>query len=200
MKIYVASSWRNVHQPKVVEVLRSAGHEVYDFKNPAPGDNGFGWRQVDPDHQHGEPVTAKRWRRMVDHPIALKGYAYDMGAMKWADACVYVLPCGRSASFEAGWFLGQGKPLVVLAFEPMEPELMFREAAIVGSLAEMLDAVTSAATPPILGDAMAAAVPPPGVATPTAWLCINERCDRPTECRAKNDCLAKRAATPGREP
>jgi hypothetical protein len=148
MKIYVASSWRNDHQPKVVEVLRAAGHDVYDFRNPKPGNTGFSWRQVDAEHAHGEPVTAERWRRMVDHPIALEGYALDMGAMKWADGCVYVLPCGRSASFEAGWFLGQGKPLVVLAFDPMEPELMFREAAIVGSLAEMLDAVTRASTPP----------------------------------------------------
>ena len=142
MKIYVASSWRNEHQPKVVEVLRSAGHEVYDFKNPAPGNQGFSWRQTEtPGYQHGDKVPADLWRRMVDHPVALEGYALDMGAMKWADACVYVLPCGRSASFEAGWFLGQRKPLVVLAFEPMEPELMFREAAIVGSLAEMLDAL-----------------------------------------------------------
>lgn len=125
----------------MVRVLTSAGHEVYDFKNPAPGDNGFGWRQVDPSHDHGEPVTAERWRRMVDHPVALKGYAHDMGAMKWAELCVYVLPCGRSASFEAGWFLGAGKRLVVLALEATEPELMFREAAIVGSLADMLDVV-----------------------------------------------------------
>ncbi|HVZ89588.1 MAG TPA: hypothetical protein VHG72_21685 [Polyangia bacterium] len=142
MKIYVASSWRNAHQPKVVEVLRSAGHEVYDFRNPRPGNEGFSWRSVDPAHKHGEPVTAAQWRRMVDHPVALEGYALDMGAMKWAEACVYVLPCGRSASFEAGWFLGQGKPLIALTFEPTEPELMFREATIVGSLAEMLDAVT----------------------------------------------------------
>ena len=36
MKIYVASSWRNAQQPAVVARLREAGHEVYDFRNPAP--------------------------------------------------------------------------------------------------------------------------------------------------------------------
>lgn len=41
MKIYVASSWRNERQPEVVEHLRSFGYEVYDFRNPAPGDTGF---------------------------------------------------------------------------------------------------------------------------------------------------------------
>ena len=36
-KIYVASSWRNPHQPAIVEELRVAGHEVYDFRNPPGG-------------------------------------------------------------------------------------------------------------------------------------------------------------------
>lgn len=29
MKIYVASSWRNLAQPGVVTMLRKTGHEVY---------------------------------------------------------------------------------------------------------------------------------------------------------------------------
>lgn len=36
-KIYVASSWRNVFQQDVVDILRNLGHEVYDFKNPHMG-------------------------------------------------------------------------------------------------------------------------------------------------------------------
>ena len=42
-KIYVASSWRNEFYPEVVEKLREAGHEVYDFRNPPSGDPGFKW-------------------------------------------------------------------------------------------------------------------------------------------------------------
>ena len=38
MHIYVASSWRNTYYPEVVQALRDAGHEVYDFRNP-PTDN-----------------------------------------------------------------------------------------------------------------------------------------------------------------
>ena len=34
-KIYLASSWRNERQPQAVQILRDAGHEVYDFRNPA---------------------------------------------------------------------------------------------------------------------------------------------------------------------
>jgi nucleoside 2-deoxyribosyltransferase len=47
-----------------------------------------------------------------------------MDGMEWADACVLVLPCGRSAHLEAGWFAGKGKPVFVLTFDGEEPELM----------------------------------------------------------------------------
>nr|DAI36486.1 MAG TPA: Nucleoside deoxyribosyltransferase [Caudoviricetes sp.] len=45
-KIYVASSWRNQHQPQVVSFLREQGHEVYDFRHPA-GKTGFQWSQIE---------------------------------------------------------------------------------------------------------------------------------------------------------
>lgn len=35
MKIYLASSWRHRGQPNLVAILRGAGQEVYDFRNPA---------------------------------------------------------------------------------------------------------------------------------------------------------------------
>ena len=46
MKIYVASSWRNEHQQKLVDQLTQLGHEVYDFKHPHGGD-GFKWSNMD---------------------------------------------------------------------------------------------------------------------------------------------------------
>ena len=46
--VYVASSWRNSVQPGVVSALRAHGIDCYDFKNPAPGDSGFSWKQVTP--------------------------------------------------------------------------------------------------------------------------------------------------------
>jgi hypothetical protein len=44
--------------------------------------------------------------------------------MEWADTCVLVLPCGRSAHLEAGWFCGQGKRCIILTRDGEEPELM----------------------------------------------------------------------------
>jgi hypothetical protein len=48
MRIYVASSWRNLSQPTVVTALRQHGWDTYDFRHPAPGDNGFSWAEIDP--------------------------------------------------------------------------------------------------------------------------------------------------------
>jgi len=121
MKFYVASSWRNQAQPGVVTLLREAGHEVYDFRNPPHGRPGFNWAEID---ENWKDWTAEKYRAALSNPLAEEGFKQDMDGMKWADACVLVLPCGRSAHLEAGWFAGQGKPVFVLTRDGEEPELM----------------------------------------------------------------------------
>ncbi len=123
MRIYVASSWRNRYQPSVVQALREAGHEVYDFRNPRAGNHGFHWSEIDPEWQAWAPWA---FALALKHPVAVAGFDLDFEAMKWADACVLVLPCGRSAHLEAGWFAGKGKPVHIYIPEPVEPELMYR--------------------------------------------------------------------------
>lgn len=118
-KIYVASSWRNPIQGHVVERLRAAGHQVYDFKNP-PGRAGFSWREVDPDW---EKWTPEAYLKGLKSPEAQAGFRADADAMEWADTCVLVLPCGRSAHLEAGWMSGQKKRLVILLDDLSIPTL-----------------------------------------------------------------------------
>lgn len=125
MKIYVASSWRNMLQPGVVGALRAAGHEVYDYKNPGTGKQGFSWKQIDPNWQMGGPVTPTQHVEMLRHPIAQAGFKSDMDALRDCDVCVLVLPCGRSAHLELGWAAGHGKKTVVLEPDPIEPDLMY---------------------------------------------------------------------------
>jgi hypothetical protein len=120
MKIYVASSWRNERQPEVVARLRDAGHEVYDFKNPEPGNHGFHWSEIDPNWKNWDMKT---YKDCLYHPIAEKGFNRDFQAMQWADACVCVHPCGRSAHLELGWFAGADKYTFLLLADG-EPELM----------------------------------------------------------------------------
>ncbi|MHB9144687.1 MAG: hypothetical protein ACYC5Y_05050 [Symbiobacteriia bacterium] len=125
MKIYVASSWRNAEQPLVVAALREAGHEVYDFRHPAPGNDGFHWSDIDPDWQSWD---GKRFAAALDHPIAVAGFGRDKQALDWCNACVLVLPSGRSAHLEAGYAIGQRKPTAILLAETQEPELMYKLA------------------------------------------------------------------------
>lgn len=121
-RIYVASSWRNPFQPEIVKQLREAGHGVYDFRNPTNGNTGFTWSEIDPNWQDW---TAAQYRKLVTtHPIAARGFVSDLRGMQWADTCLLVLPCGRSAHLEAGWFSGQGKRCVILTRDGEEPELM----------------------------------------------------------------------------
>ncbi len=121
-KIYAASSWRNPHQPWLVELLRNAGHAVYDFRNPFNGVPGFAWSEIDPNWQSW---SAERYRELLTtSPIAARGFVSDLRAMQWADTCVLILPCGRSAHLEAGWFCGQGKRCIILTEDGQEPELM----------------------------------------------------------------------------
>lgn len=122
-KIYVASSWRNNYQQEVVKLLREAGHEVYDFKNPPHGQGGFKWAHID---ENWQEWSVNDYRKGLEHPYADFGFHNDYDAMTWADTCVLVLPCGRSAHAEAGWMKGAGKKTLIYIPEKQEPELMYK--------------------------------------------------------------------------
>lgn len=123
MRVYVASSWRNSYQPSVVKALRSAMHEVYDFRNPGDGEKGFGWDSIDSAWQ---TWNVAQFRDALRHPFAEHGFARDKNALDWCEACVLVLPSGMSAHLEAGWCAGRGKPVAIYAPELREAELMYK--------------------------------------------------------------------------
>lgn len=149
MKIYVASSWRNTTHPEVVDALRAEGHEVYDFRNPRPGNNGFAWERIDPNWLCWTPDDFCR-HLYAEHPEIERGYGFDKEALDWCEACVCVLPCGRSAHLEAGYCAGQGKlTLFLLSPDRFEPELMYLLgggcATTIRELIGMLDTLTDVA-------------------------------------------------------
>jgi nucleoside 2-deoxyribosyltransferase len=122
-RIYVASSWRNPLQPSVVALLREFGHEVYDFRNPAPDQKGFAWRDC---ISGVDAKTIPSYLQVIRSDRAEAGFGLDKNALDWCDTCVIVLPCGRSAHLEAGYAAGQGKKVYVLLHETQfEPELMY---------------------------------------------------------------------------
>ena len=124
MKIYVASSWRNEFFPEIVSRLRSEGYDVYDFRNPGDGGDGFRWSDVSADWLEWEP---QRYRHeLMNNPLCQRQFGNDERAMESCDACVLLLPSGRSAHTEAGWFAGKGRKVIVHIPIKQEPELMYR--------------------------------------------------------------------------
>jgi hypothetical protein len=122
-RIYLASSWRNAYQPQLVADLRSWGHEVYDFRNPQPGMEGFSWRQAS-DKPATEWSAAETREILLNNPRCAQGYMMDTRAMEWADTCVMRAPCGRSAHMELGRMKGDGKFCIYYMADGEEPELM----------------------------------------------------------------------------
>ena len=133
--IYLASSWRNIHQKEFVELLRNLGHDVYDFKE----ENGFNWKDINNDYKNW---TVNEYRNALKHPLAQAGYENDINALKQCTMCVLLLPSGRSASWEFGYAMGQNKPGVVIQLDKVEPELMYMEADILTSVAEVINYFT----------------------------------------------------------
>jgi nucleoside 2-deoxyribosyltransferase len=128
MKIYVASSWVNTHKHgAVVDILRERGHEVYDYRT----EGAFHWSDVSPNYKNW---NIEEFVEGLNHPLANKAFHTDFSHMMWADVCILVLPCGRSAHLEAGWFVGQNKSLFILTNEKGEPaELTYKMADLVTS-------------------------------------------------------------------
>lgn len=136
LNIYVAASWRTERQPEVVRRLREAGHEVYDFRNP-PQNSAFAWTDTTP---WWSGLSPEELRQLLGHPVARGAFEVDMGALRRCDACVLVLPSGRSAHLETGWAAGAGKRTAILLDAGSEAELMSLMAdRLCGSLEELLE-------------------------------------------------------------
>jgi hypothetical protein len=124
-RIYVASSWRNQYYEDAIFQLQQAGHDIWNWRKPPTGGNGFSWRQVgNPDYQHGDKVSHRDMLKMLTHPIAQSGFASDLMGMHWCEIGVLLRPSGCSAHLEAGWLAGAGKRCFVVLPEDTEPDLM----------------------------------------------------------------------------
>ena len=141
MKLYICSSWRNPYYTPLVTMLRLAGYEIWDWRNPPTGGNGFKWQDVGvTDYKHGDKITVDAWGSALIEPVAMAGFASDLAGMNWCDVGILLHPAGRSAHLEAGWLAGRGKTVHVLCLEKnIEPDLMVLalNGKICGSCAEL---------------------------------------------------------------
>ena len=141
MAIQKSRQLRNEFYPEVVEALCKVGHDVYDFRNPPSGDGGFKWSNVDPNYMDWTP---EEYRQQLSCPQSERQFRNDIEAMLSCDACVLVLPCGRSAHTEAGWFAGKGKKVIAYIPTKQEPELMYKLfSAVCCSIEEVIIALNT---------------------------------------------------------
>jgi hypothetical protein len=135
MNVYVAASWRTASQPLIVNVLRMAGHSVYDFRA-----DGFSWTQIDNEWKEGGYWTPEQIVQVLETETARRGFLKDFDALVACDVCLLLQPSGRSAHLELGYALGLGKIGIVFLEDGQEPDLMYSLAAHrCTSLSQVLD-------------------------------------------------------------
>jgi hypothetical protein len=132
-RIYLASSWGNKFHSEVLQLLVDDEHKVYNFKDANPIDAGvpvptsFSWSELDKDYKNWTPIKYRDV--LLKNARAQQGFMGDFRGMEWADICILLLPCGRSAHVEAGHMKGRSKRLIIYYhnnnIEGFEPDLMY---------------------------------------------------------------------------
>ncbi|MDD3414845.1 MAG: hypothetical protein PHY47_12695 [Lachnospiraceae bacterium] len=114
MKIYIASSWKNGDDVKVIaDYLRGNGHEVDCFADESTGRFVFHYSEID----SFENLDAINF--LYDER-SKKAFTEDKKWIDWSDCVLLVLPAGKSAHLEAGYAVGKGKHLII--YQPVFPK------------------------------------------------------------------------------
>ena len=107
MKIYLASSWKNVELVSSwYYYLDSYGFEVDAFCNNSKGRYVFHFSEI-------VPVDDLDAINFLQDDRSKKAFLEDKKWLNWADACLLILPAGKSSHLEAGYAKGRGKKLII---------------------------------------------------------------------------------------
>ena len=132
MNVFLTTAWGNPQHPEVVGLLRSAGFVVHDFAEHGPTLAPWWGR---------EAVTAEQFMTRLADPPQQSSFRRNFEAMEAADVCVLLLPSGRSAHLELGWFVGRGVPTVVVLGDCPPIELAY---SLVDCLVPSVDGLVDA--------------------------------------------------------
>lgn len=108
MKIYLIGSLRNPVIPLLGKELRDVyGHKVWD-------DWYAGGRFADDHWQEYETLRGRTYQEALEGDAANHTFFYDLEHLENCEACVLVMPAGKSSHLEFGWMRGRGKRCYVL--------------------------------------------------------------------------------------
>jgi len=114
--IYLIGSLRNPKVPEVAAVLRNdTSLEVFENWYSAGEKADDAWRAY-------EKARGHSYQEALDNHSAQNVYNFDKFHMYRCHAAVLMLPAGRSGHLEAGFIVGQGKPVFMLLDPEGEPE------------------------------------------------------------------------------
>ena len=117
LRIYLATSTKNLFIDDVLTAMREAGHEVYDFRASGRGPANI----FDPTRK---VWTAADYVAALASSIADQQYRADKAALDACDCVVLLGPCGNDAHSEAGYAYGHNIPVVVFLNPVIKPGLM----------------------------------------------------------------------------
>lgn len=140
--IYLIGSLRNPQVPLVAQILRAAGHEVFDDWFAAGPNADDCWRDYEIARGH-------------DFPTALQGHAathvfeFDKHHLNRCDTAVLLLPAGKSGHLELGYAIGRGKRgYIILDNQPERFDVMYKFAdGVFTSVYDLVDALHSPMSP-----------------------------------------------------
>jgi hypothetical protein len=126
MKVYIIGSLRSDNVPAVAKYLRlNTKHDIFDDWYAAGPEADDMWQKYEQARDHGFSEALK------GH-AAQHVYLYDKKHLDEASAGVLVLPAGKSGHLEAGYLIGQGKPVyILLQREPERFDVMYNFATMV---------------------------------------------------------------------
>jgi nucleoside 2-deoxyribosyltransferase len=106
--LYVVGSLRNDNIHKVAQEIRlKTNFEVFDDWYAAGPEADDYWRTY-------ELNRGRNYEEALAGRAATNTFRYDKSNLDRCDACVLVLPAGKSGHLELGYFIGCGKPGYIL--------------------------------------------------------------------------------------
>lgn len=107
LQVYLAGSLRNPRVPIIAMDLRAAGYDVMDdwYAAGATADDSWQAYETARGHSYEEALRGR---------AAQNTFLFDKAHLDLSDLLIAVLPCGKSAHLEMGYFVGQGKPVFIL--------------------------------------------------------------------------------------
>ena len=121
-KIYLMGSLANDNIPFIGNKLRNLGFfSIDDWWSPGP--------LADSYLKHYAKIRGLNYKETLNTYAAKHIYDFDKGLMDEADIGVLVMPAGKSAHLELGYFIGTGRPgYILFDKEPSRVDVMYQFA------------------------------------------------------------------------